>query len=310
MAKLLIKCGVFLLLLVLVDKAFLPVRQSAPARQEDQRLHRLFSGELNKELIVIGSSRGAADIEAWALEAGLNLEAFNLSYGGTDVDMHTYLLEQLVAHNDAPRMIIKIIDDSFELTAADKNRFRFDVLYPLVRHAPVREELVRRGEKNYWLTQLFITHQLSKSAYDPRPVSPASDTIRRYGLMPKSGHIKDKEQYLSRREGPYEEERELAYKLAAFRAFQQLAHEHGIRVVYAIPPSFKPPTPGFRERITELLRSDELLFYNPAEVTQYQDRSLFSDPYHLNAYGAKCYTRDLLRFLQRADLSLPTTSIH
>ncbi len=297
MARLIKNSLFFLLILFLADKLFLPIRAYAPDFQEDKRLEQLFEGKINKELIVIGSSRGPASIATWKLEEELGLEAFNLSYGGTEIEMHLFLLENLLKHNEAPKVVIKILDDSFELTAAEMNNFRFDILYPLVKYPIVRDELIRRGEKNRILSTLFITHQLSKSAFDFRTPKQRGDTLERYGTMPKTGVIKDKESFGARAEGPYEQANELAIKLEAFQKFQDLAIANGIKVIYVAPPSFRDINEAFVDRMKQLVDPKNLFYaYNDQDPT-YQKRAIFEDPYHLNRRGAEYYTADLVKFL-------------
>lgn len=289
----------FFVVLLLADKLFLPVRAYAPDFQEDKRLEQLFEGEIDKDLIVIGSSRGPASIATWNLEKKLDLDAYNLSYGGTEIEMHYFLLDNLLKHNTAPKVILKILDDSFELTKADMNNFRFDLLYPLVKYPIVREELIQRGEKDRILSTLFITHQISKSAFDFRTPRQWGDTLLQFGTMPKRGMIKSKEVFGAKADTePYDQKNELEIKLKAFKNFQALAAANDIKLVYVIPPSFRELNQDFLSRMRELITPENGLFVYDDQDLNYRQREIFGDPYHLNRRGAEYFTEDLIEYLK------------
>jgi len=289
----------FFVALFLADKLFLPIRAYAPDFQEDKRLEQLFEGKIEKDLIVIGSSRGPASIATWKLEETLGMDAYNLSYGGTEIEMHYFLLDNLIKHNKAPKVILKILDDSFELTAADMNNFRFDLLYPLVKFPIVREELIKRGEKDRILSTLFITHQISKSAFDFRTPRQWGDTLSQFGTMPKRGTIKESEVFGAKADTkPYDKENELKIKFTAFKKFQALAATNNIKLIYVVPPSFRELNKEFLKRMQELTAPENGLFVYDIQDTNYRQREFFGDPYHLNRRGAEYFTEDLTKYLK------------
>ena len=122
----LIKIVLFALLIFLVDKVFIIIRNKAPEFDFDRRLEYVLKGEIKKDLIIIGSSRGTEDIATWLFEEKLAMDSYNLSYGGSEIEFQTFVLKQLLKNNKKPKLIIKIIDDDFELTPHDINKYRLD----------------------------------------------------------------------------------------------------------------------------------------------------------------------------------------
>ncbi|UPT70591.1 MAG: hypothetical protein M0D53_16195 [Flavobacterium sp. JAD_PAG50586_2] len=63
--------------------------------------------------------------------------------------------------------------------------YRIDRLVPLVKYPEIREELVLRGEKEYWLSNLFVLNQLYRKNFDFRKKAiPREDSIQACGSMP------------------------------------------------------------------------------------------------------------------------------
>lgn len=299
MLKLIIKCILFALVVFVADKAFLPVKYMAPDKVQDKRLNALFEGKIEKELIVLGSSRGQASVAAWMLEDSLGLSSFNLSFGGSEIEWQLFVLESLLEKVAPPKVIVKILDESFELTKAEVNDFRVDLLYPLVKYPRALEALIDRGEKNRFISKFLITHQLSKSAYDIRTPPALHDTVLLYGARPGRGQIKEKDKELLNHETTYDLSEELPQKIRAFQKFQQITRENNIQVFYAIPPSYKPLNHEFVARMRSVIGPDSPLFVYSDQDPNYSRDEFFNDPYHVNHRGAYYFTEDLIRFVKQ-----------
>jgi hypothetical protein len=298
MLKLIIKGVLFVLVVLLVDKVFLPVKYLAPEYVEDKRLGKLFEGGIQKELIILGSSRGQASIASWTLQDSLGLSTYNLAFGGSDILWHLFALESLLEKSNPPKVIVEIMDDPFYLTQSLTNGFRLDLLYPLVKYPQALEVLIEREEKDWLLAKLLVTHQLSKSTYDFRTLPVANDTVVRFGAKPGRGKIKEEDKDFFRTETTYDVSEELLRKRQALEKFQAIAKRNNIQVFYAIPPSYKPLNQEFVRRMKRLIPAESALFVYDEGDTNYRKDSLFSDPVHMNVYGAEYFTKDLVRFMR------------
>jgi hypothetical protein len=126
-----------------------PTPQQAADRELDKRLEYIITGKVNSNIIVMGSSRGARDIVASQLADSLRTSAYNLSYPGSNIYFHEYLLTELLKNgNKKPKVLILVIDDPYEMEDNYSLQFRFDRLYPLVKYKSIRNTLTERGEKN------------------------------------------------------------------------------------------------------------------------------------------------------------------
>lgn len=299
MRQFLTKVLLFGLVIFIVDKAFLYFKHTAPNRFYEKRLVKVLAGEIDQDIVVIGSSRGVEGINAWVLEDSLDMSAYNLSFGGSKVEWQLFITEALLEKAN-PKVIIKIIDEPREWMADSLNSFRMDLLYPLVKYPKVLDTLVARGEKNGILSKLFVTHQLSKSAYDLRPPPQMPDTVLRYGSQTKPGLITEENKGKQRYDQPYSAEVESASKHEYFARFQALVKASGAQLLYVMPPNYQQRDPHFVERVKEVIgdEADKLYVFNDADPEFNRD-SLMRDPIHLNPDGALFFTRSIVPFLRK-----------
>jgi len=162
--KLLLFAGLFLAF----DKIFILVANSSAEAEVDKRLEYLVKGEINKDIIVIGSSRGARGIIASQIERETGLSAYNLCYPGSNVEFHEFLIRTLIEFNDPPSLILLVVDDNTEFFYDSTITFRKDRLYPLVKYPWIREELIALGDKDRFFSKFLVLHQLNKANFDLR----------------------------------------------------------------------------------------------------------------------------------------------
>jgi hypothetical protein len=189
MKQLLIRLFVFALCFVVLDKAFIWVRDSAPKREVDRRLEMIVTGKIQSDVLIYGSSRGARSVIAKVFTDSLGISAYNLSFPGSDVTFHEFLLRTTLQTkgNKKPKTVILVVDDSDELKVSKSLKFRLDRMYPLVKYKVIRDELVKRKEKKPVLNELLVLHQMNKSSFlfKQRKFT-KNDSIMQCGSMPIS----------------------------------------------------------------------------------------------------------------------------
>ena len=80
MKKFIVKILIFSTVFFLFDRLFYIFLDLSPKQEVDKRLDYVINGNMNKDLIIIGSSRGARDLIAKQIEDSLNISCYNLSY--------------------------------------------------------------------------------------------------------------------------------------------------------------------------------------------------------------------------------------
>ena len=99
---------------IVITQAHWFVLKETPKKQYDKRLEELIKGEINKDIIVLGSSRGSGNILAGQLEKETGLESYNLSYQGSNINFHNFILNTLLKFNKKPKYVMLTIDNSSE----------------------------------------------------------------------------------------------------------------------------------------------------------------------------------------------------
>lgn len=302
MKKFLIRLAIFTVFFFLVDKLFIFVRNAGPALEVDRRLEKILEGQINADLLVFGSSRGARSVIAQRFIDSLGVSAYSLAYPGSDVTFHEYLLRQTleVKGNKKPKTVILVVDDSDELKPSKSLKFRFDRMYPLVKYKSVRDEMVKRKEKKPIITELLVLHQMNKSnfLFKQRKFT-KNDSIMPCGSMPISHQKKTFDKKYNTEIYNYTREDELIQKIKAFRTFKDHCKDNNIQLIVAIPPNFRKVTVGFVPRLKQVMEGYGTVFMYDDSKPEYSNPDYFFDNTHLQKVGSEIYTMELVHYYKQ-----------
>ncbi len=286
----------------ILDKAFIFVRNSSPNREVDRRLEMIATGQIQSDVLIYGSSRGARSVIAKVFTDSLGLSAYNLSFPGSDITFHEFLLRLTLESkgNKKPKTVILVVDDSDELKISKSLKFRLDRMYPLVKYKAIRNELVRRKEKKPILNELFIIHQLNKSNFlFKQKKFTKNDSIMACGSMPISHQKKKFNKKFKWAPYNYSKRGELIQKIRAIRAFKNHCKKNNIELIIAIPPNFRVVTKGFPFRLNELLDGYATVWLYNQENPVYSNPDYYFDNAHLQTNGSYIYTNELVKFYRQ-----------
>ncbi|MEY2692528.1 MAG: hypothetical protein RIT03_918 [Bacteroidota bacterium] len=306
MKKFLTQLLCFGLLFLAIDRCLIVLRNYVPQLEVDQRLEQVLQQKLKADVFVFGSSRGARDVIASQLGDSLQQKVYNLSYPGGDIEFQYFVLQQLLKTHK-PKAILLVMDENTEVGASENVRYRLDRLYPLVKYPAIREELIRKGEKNKYLSELFILHQLNKSNFDLRHRKPSPlDTPLACGSMPITTQMPDFTRKFDTAIPVYNPQTEFASKRYYFNQFLNACEKANTQVVLVFPPNFYAPSPAFYARMQQLAAHRAYLMrYNSSDM-RYQNSTYFNDKYHLRQSGAQLFTAELAGFIREQQLLLPS----
>lgn len=293
MKNFLIKVGLFFLIFFMFDKAFLLVEQISPEKEIDKRLEFVVKGEMNKDVIIVGSSRGARNIIAEQIESDTSLSTYNLSYPGSNIDFHEFIIRLLLKNNAPPKILILAMDEEAQFKLNNSIRFRYDRLYPLVKYEDILNELIIRGKKNKLLTDFFVLSRLNNSNFDLRKKEYTHlDTIRKCGSMPLSFQIKDYQFNYKKNELQYNPKDDSPLLLSAYSKIENLCKEHNIILLNAIPPNYRERSKSFERHIRKITNNSKTHFYNEQNPI-YKVSSYYANFGHLNTKGAFIFTSEI-----------------
>jgi hypothetical protein len=305
MKKFLLTILLFGVVFFIVDKGLILLRNSAPQKEVDKRLEMILNGKINADVLVYGSSRGARDILATQLGDSLQRSVYNLSYPGSGISFHEFLLKETLAQtNKKPSLIILSVDDPAELLENTNLNFRLDRLYPLVKYEDVRDVLVAQGHKNFLLSKLFIVHQLNISNFDvtQKKFKPI-DTLREDGSMPISFVDPRFSHRFLNDTTYYDIKKELAPQRQSLLNFIDICRQNNIPLLVVCTPNFYKPTVGFFDRMRSLVNGNAgFMVYDTVKNEYAKHEEYFSDDVHLKINGAILYTNELAEYIKKNNL--------
>lgn len=297
-----LKLVLFALAFLAFDKIFILVANKSAEAEIDKRLESLIKGEIKKDLIIAGSSRGSRDIIASRIEEKTGHSSYNLCYPGSNVEFHEFVLRTLIRFNDPPKIILLVVDDNNEFINVEKAIFRLDRLYPLVKYPYIRKELIDIGEKDRYLSKLFVLHNLNKANFNLKDKKfSALDTLMNCGSMPVSFQRVGKTWDFNPEERIYPIENEDLKKLNAFRKILNICKTHDITLFLIFPPNYQNFSEAFEARLNQLVDDDTAFYIYNFENPIYKDKDYFYDQEHLVKKGAIIFTDELAQFLNESN---------
>lgn len=304
MKKFLGQILIFSALFFAFDKLFIIIRNHAATLEVDQRLELIMNGKIDADILIFGSSIGAQGIIASTLYDELNIKAYNLSYPGSNVDFHEYLLRQVVENgNKKPKIILLAVDEPAELVANSSINFRLDRLYPLTKYEKIRNELVEREDKNLLLNKLFVLYQLHKSNLDLRKKKfNAHDTILPCGSMPSYQRTNNFPDNYPAQIPTYDTKDESPYLTRKFQSIVNLCASQQIKLVLVYPPKYRVRNKSFENRMQFLAGKTAVHFMYNDQDSVYKNKLNYIDASHLNTNGAKIFTKELANFIKAQHL--------
>lgn len=302
MKKFLIKVIVFSLLFFAFDKAFLFVRDILPENDTlDNRLDFVFRGEVNKDLILMGSSVGDTDLLPHLFQDSLKLSTYNLSYGAASVTFQKFVLENLLKYNTKPKVIIKLITNDTEFygnSGVNAMGFRLDRLYPIIKYKEVRDQLMLREDVNPIMSKFMVLSHFKKQHIIDllKPKKEHGNYYKKFGTEVFEDRHDSLGKWNYNKNPKYDFAQENKAFIHDFIEFQKLCKKNDIVLIYAVTPTYRALNKEWLEIVkNNLLESTNLYIYDYSNKA-YENKFNFADPLHMNPKGAKIYTNELIKF--------------
>lgn len=286
----------FGLVFFIIDKGFYYFIENAAKKEYDKRLELVLKGEMNKEVIILGSSIGANNISAKQLEQETGLITYNLSYRGADINFQAYVFKTLLKYNTSPKKVFLVIDESDTFVDVHNLNFRTDRLQPLKKYNYINETLIERGEKSVLSRFLCLARiNLKDFSFKNPEIKPVNIMTTHGSKMLEHKFNKDLEYGLEI--DAYHISKENPINIKAFKIIQTLCVNNNIELFYVFPPSYKRFNTTFYNRFKLLLEKESnIIIYNNSN-NKYKEKKYFRDQFHLFKDGAKIFTTELSNFI-------------
>ena len=287
---------VFGLIFFLLEKGSYLLLEYEKNKQVDKRLESLLEGNMTKDIVIFGSSIGAGNILAGEIEKTQQLNTYNLSYHGSDVVFHKFLLQSLLKYNKVPKKVILVVDNPFYFKKEALN-FRNDVLKPLAQFNYINNQLIATKGQPYF-SKFLYTGRLNKDMLSfKRNEKNTSNPLDNYGSQPLLD-VNKHPKSISILENKYSKDIEDSSKVKAFKAIQFLCEKHKIELLCVFSPSFRTHNTAFIERFKTLVNKEEgRVFVFDTANQAYKNKLNYYDVAHLNINGAKIFTSELNAYI-------------
>jgi len=253
---------------------------------------------MNKDIIILGSSRGARAVLADQMNQKTGAATYNLCYPGSDITFHNFLLDALIKHNTPPKKVILVVDDYSELHPDKTIKYRYDRLYPLVKYNYINQELITKNKNNILSWAFALSRGNSTNLRIIKKKFTANDTVLKYGSMPYTYQRKNKEFNYINTPIEYNTKEESSEKLNAFLSFQETCVKNNIKLILAFPPNLRVHNLTFERRIRSLAHPKTGIFIYNRDDFAYKDKSFYYDGAHLKINGAEIFTNELSNFIK------------
>lgn len=279
-----------------VEKGLYYFIQNAPNKEYDKRLQLILDGEMEKDVVIIGSSRGANNISAKQLEDQTGLSAYNLSYRGSNVTFHEFILESLLLHNKKPKKVLLVIDNAYQFLIGHSLHFRYDRLYPLKNYSCINGKLIQSKKKSY-VSKFLYSVKIDRQDFSLKPkiVYPIN-IMTPYGSKLLKAKPIDTLTFFKRPKD-YNITLEDSVKLKSFKSVQELCKMHNIDLHFVFTPGYLEFDTAFFKRFKTLINiEDHVIVYDTISGI-YKNKNLFRDETHMFSKGAEIFTSEISVFL-------------
>jgi hypothetical protein len=283
---------IFGIVFFLAEKSLYFFISNSSNREYDKRLEMILEGKMNKDIVVLGSSRGANNISAKQLENQTGLSSYNLSYRGSNVDFHEFILEAFLEFNRKPKIVLLCIDNGFEFVSEKSLNFRYDRLSPLKKYNYINNTLIERNKKSYF-SKFFCSLKVDRSdfSFKKKNVLPVNVMTGHGSKLLK--FKSNKNLFFKTKALRYNKASEELGNLKAFETIQDLCSINNIDLYFVFTPSYGNFDISFYNRFKKLIREGEYTVVYDTVSGIYKNEKLFRDSTHMFKNGAELFTTEL-----------------
>lgn len=292
------QCLYLFIIMLMIDPLFYLLLSYQQNHVYDNRLNRSINGELNTDILVLGSSRAARNIIAGQIEDSIHSKCFNLSYPGSDLSFHAFLLNTYLLKNKKPKIVLLTLDDSLSLKNNEFLTFRNDVLYPLAKLNHINDVLIKNNE-NPLISKCLYTFRAEKSSFKKASAFIGeTDTLWNCGSMPISFTKANYSFNYNHNNTSYSATGENPLLVDGLLEIQSVCKSNGIKLVFVFPPNYKNHNLAFEKRIRDITENQiQCMVYDQSE-NRYKNAYYYYDMGHLTLNGARIFTNEIIAFLR------------
>lgn len=301
MRRFLLHSIILLIAFFVFDKAAYFILSGYAKIQEDNRLELLLNGELQHDIIVLGSSRGASNIDAFQLEKHLQKTTYNLSYRGSDVRFQELIFRKYLEHHSAPEKVLLVVDNPYAILKESTLGMRYDRLYPLAHYNEVNSILIEKNQHSWVSSFLYFLRvhpnqlvfnkekQKSKFPFNAR----GSQLLPDKSTSSNNLTFETTVNYSNKNIDPA--------KVNSFKEIQKLCLKNDIQLYFVFSPDYYQFNERFYNEFKTEFNSNANFIKYSIQNTEYKNASNFYDISHLNHRGTRIFTQEVAESLLKTN---------
>jgi len=244
--------------------------------------------ETKADILIFGSSRAENHYNPLIISQQTNLSCYNLGFGGQNIYFHNGLLKSILERYTPKVIVLELFEIDFEMTGASHDKEKLGVLMPLYdRSEAIKSTVLLRGqsEKIKNISKIYpfnsLIYKIIRNNYFP-----IKNDINGYLPLDKS--------WVKEIEKDNSEIRLLdSTKIEALFDFIKTSLNAKSKLIIAVSPQFMTKDNSkslqfISAKIKNEFGVEVLIYLN--DIKFLDNKSLFSDPLHLNFKGAKLYS--------------------
>ena len=271
-------------------------------------LSKLFSGEIDADVIISGSSKAYVQVSPKIIDKTLNLNSYNLALDGNGFFTQKTLIEKYLTHNSPPKMIIQVVSNN--TLTNNGELFLYQKFLPYYDDPDI-EKMINDSEKNIhplvkffpfskWNGQkLFVIEGLlsffgktfSNNLYKGYL---ANNKIWESNLYDKFIEIQNNKKNSSSNKKLFNS------KLKnIFEEYILNCKKNNIELVLVYPPIYYLSQNYGTKQYEELAIKYDLKFFDFSYYKKLSfEKKFFYDSQHLNKDGAEIFTSELAKIIK------------
>lgn len=293
MKKFLLKVGLFLLVLLVVDRALGMVfgYMSEHAKGGYIGHHKYVTDKVSQDILIFGSSRAIHHYNPQIITDSLGLTCYNCGQDGNGIILF-YGLWQMIKEHHKPKMIIYDVSQGFDLYEGESNQrylgwLRADYDRPGIK--PIFTAV--DSTEQYKMTSMLYRHN-SKFMQVLTDYFHPIFGIEGNGFLPLKGEM-DRMKIKSAKS----KESRLVIDSQKIYFIDKLIEElDGVKIIFVASPSWYGSNDDAYKPIKDICFRKDIPFVDFSQDKKYiHQYQYFKDGSHLNARGADEFTRDLIK---------------
>ncbi len=299
MKRFLIKIGIFLVALIVADKAFgmLFSYMAENAKGGYVGHHKYITDKLAEDILIFGSSRAIHHYNPQIISDSLGMSCYNCGQDGNGIILF-YGLWQMIKERYHPKMIIYDVSTTFDLYEGDSNQRYLGWL---------RSDYDRKGVK-----QIFsdvdpseaIKMQSNLYRYNSKFLQVLTDYVHPIfhiggdGFLPLKGEmdkLKVKESTSVSKQYKID-----SLKIKYLNKFiSEVTETDSVKLFFVVSPSWYGSDSSDYQPLRDLCKKRNVMLVDYSGNRNFVHcDEFFKDGVHLNAIGADTFTKELIRYIK------------